>query len=411
MQNSKRREKVYLVCRWNGEKLVYPTAFNVLPKNWNKKTNEIRNVIEEPNRDIINTHLKELKTAAKSLFENAIVIRVQANEIKALIKNGLDKWTGKTFDLKPNFWHFVNNYIEASTKRIDPKTGRLISYRTVQEYRTTTKALKEYETANRQIVDFDNITLNTLTDFRDFLTTKKGYAVNNVAKHIDNIRQFLRAANSEKVVFDFDVIDNKKFRNAREAAFNVYLNKDELKAIENINLSNNKKLDKARDLFLIGCYTGLRISDYNNIKPHNIKGEFIDLYQSKTGGRVVIPIHPTVKAIMIKYNGNTPPKLSDQRLNEYVKEVCKIAGIKEQTEKQQTKGGAKVVSISEKWQLISSHTARRSFATNMTKEGLPIQTIMKITGHQKESTFLKYVKLSSSEHAEIMQQHWKDIVN
>lgn len=85
-----------------------------------------------------------------------------------------------------------------------------------------------------------------------------------------------------------------------------------------------------------------------------------------------------------------------------------MAGITENTEKQQTKGGARVVNVLEKWQMVSSHTARRSFATNMVKQGLPIQTIMQITGHKKEVTFLKYVKLTGSEHAEIMQKHWKD---
>lgn len=403
-QKSKKPEKVYLVCRWNGERLVYPTSFNVLPKNWNTAKGEIRNVIEEPNRLVINAYLNKLKTSAKNIFDHLITTRIPANEIKQNIKAGLDKWTGKVFEVKPEFWRFVTDYIEKSKSRIDVKTGRFISHKTIQEYKTTTKALKEFEAENRQIIDFNNISISTLTDFRDFLTTVKGFAVNNVAKHIDNLRQFLRAANGEKIVFDTDTIDSRKFKNAREAAYNVYLNETELKAIAAIPLNN--RLDKARDLFLIGCYTGLRISDYNNIKPHNIKGEFIDLYQSKTGGRVVIPIHPTVKRILSKYNGITPPKISDQRLNEYIKEVCRVAGIIEHTEKQQTKGGTKVKTVLEKWQMITSHTARRSFATNSTKAGIPIQTIMKITGHTKETTFLKYVKLSSSEHAEIMQKHW-----
>jgi integrase len=394
------------VCRWNGEKLVYPTAFNVVPKNWNTQKGEIRNVIDELNKVQINSYLNELKTAAKNIYDMLVIKRVQANEIRQNIKKELDKWTGKTFDEKPNFWRFVNNYIEQSNKRIDVKTGRIISYRTIQEYNTTVKVLKEFEAENRQTIDFDNISLNTLTDFRDFLTTGKEFSVNNIAKHIDNLKQFLRAANSEKIMFDSDVIDSKRFKTARETAYNIYLNESELTAIENTELNDNQRLDKARDLFLIGCYTGLRVSDYNNIKPHNIKGEFIELYQNKTGGQVVIPIHKTVRAILNKYNGNTPPKISDQRLNEYIKEVCKKAGIIEQTEKQQTKGGTKVKTVLEKWQMVTSHTARRSFATNMIKAGLPMQTIMKITGHQKEATFLKYVKLSNSEHAEIMQKYW-----
>lgn len=403
-QKSKKPEKIYLVCRWNGEKLVYPTAFNVLSKNWNTPKGEIRNVIDEPNRLTINAYLNELKAAAKSIYDNCITNRTPANEIKCNIKTQLDKWTGKTFDIKPEFWQFVNKYIEHSKTRIDVRTGRTINRRTIQEYNTTIKAVKEFEAENRQRIDFDNINLATLINLQDYLTTVKGYAVNNVAKHLDNVRQFLRAAAAEKIMFDSDVIDSRKFKTARETAHNVYLNDTELKSIASIPLS--ERLDKVRDLFLIGCYTGLRVSDFNNIQPHNIKGDYIELYQTKTGSHVVIPIHPIVKAILSKYNGNTPPKISDQRLNEYIKEVCKLAGITEQVEKQQTKGGEKVKTVRQKWQMITSHTARRSFATNSTKAGIPIQTVMKITGHTKEATFLKYVKLSNAEHAEIMRKHW-----
>ena len=405
LQSSKKPEVIYLVLRWEGNYYRYTTKFKVLPKNWDVDKQRVRAVISEPLKDVINKYLGEIDIAANKLYYTAIA---ECKEItKEYFKEGLDLWTGRRVIEKPNFWIFLSNYIEASETRLDPKTGRTINRRTIQEYNTTKKALSEFEKENGVKIDFDNISLATLVDFRDFLTTVKGFAVNNVAKHIDNLRQFLRAAYAEKIVFDVDVIDNKRFTNAREAAYNVYLDESEIDAIINLDLSTNKRLDGARDLFLIGCFTGLRISDYNNIKPHNIKGSTIEIFQSKTGGKVVIPIHDTVRAILNKYNGSTPPKLSDQRLNEYIKEVCKLAGIVEQTEKQQTKGGAKVATVQEKWEMVSSHTARRSFATNSVKNGVPIQTIMQITGHKKEATFLKYVKLSASEHAAIMRKHWE----
>jgi len=419
-QQSKAPEVIYLVLRWSGNYYRYTTKFKVLPKNWDGQKQRVRAVITEPLKDLINRHCGDMEVVAKRLYATGIANQTPLT--KEYFKEGLDRWTGRKVDEKPNFWKFVTNYIESSHSRIDPRTGRTIGKRTILEYNTTVKALREFEKENRDIIDFEKINISTIIDFRDYLTTVKRYNVkdkvkgetiempyslNNIAKHIDNFRQFLRAANSSKIQFDTDVLDNKKFSPVREAADNIYLNEQELAVIASLNLSNSPRLDKARDLFLIGCYTGLRISDYNNIKPHNIKGETIDIYQSKTGKRVKIPILPTVKLILEKYNGSTPPKISDQKLNEYIKEVCCIAGIKEQTEKQRTRGGSKNVSVLEKWQMVSSHTARRSYATNMTKRGLPIQTIMKITGHTKESTFLKYVKLSADEHAEIVRQHFK----
>lgn len=423
-QKSKKAEKVYLICRFNTEKFVYPTPYSVLPKYWNAKAGEIRNVIDEPNRDAINAYLRELKAAAKSIYDQTIASRTPLT--KHLLKTELDKWAGITVDEKPTFEKWVQEYIDNSPTRINPKTGRVISKRTIQEHKTTFDYLKKFEKENRQRLDFDTISVFTLADFRDYLTTVKGFALNNIAKHVDNFRQFLRAANDEKIPIDQDTISTKRFTVARETPQDVYLPESELQAIASLNLSDRNQyitilqtqkgvkkvikvnygtLDRVRDLFMIGCYTGLRVSDYNNIKPHHIKGAYIDLYQRKTGDRVVIPIHNTVKSILTKYNGNTPPKISDQKINMYVKEVCKLAGICDQVEKQQTKGGEKVANVSEKWQLVTSHTARRSFATNMTIQGIPIQLIMKITGHKKESVFLKYVKLTAFEYAEILQKH------
>lgn len=262
---SKKAQVIYLVLRWDGNYYRYTTKFNVLPKNWDIEKQRVRAIIKEPLKDVINKHLSELEPAAKQLYTDAIANQVQPT--KTYFKNGLDRWTGRKIDEKPNFWQFVNEYIETSKTRLDPKTGRTISIRTIQEYNTTTKALKEFEAENRQRIDFDNLSISTLTDFRDYLTTVRIYAVNNVAKHIDNLKQFLRAAHSIKILFDIDLIDNKKFTNARETAYNVYLNESELNNITALRLAENPRLDRARDLFLIGCYTGLRISDYNNIKP------------------------------------------------------------------------------------------------------------------------------------------------
>lgn len=401
--NSKKSEKIYLICRFRGERLVYPTSFNVIPKHWNKEKEEIRNVIEEIERDSINKYLRDLKQAAKSIYTNAIINNTPFT--KEILKTELDKWTGKTFEEKPIFKSWLTNYIKDSNERINPKTGRKISYRTIQEYNTTFKYLMEFEKENREEIQFENISLSTLKDFRDFLTSVKSFAVNNIAKHIDNLRQFLRAAQLEGIAINPQAINPAHFLIKRENAENIYLNENELKQIEDLNLSENATLDKVRDLFLIGCFSGLRISDFTNIKPYNIKGNYIEIVQFKTGNKVTIPLHDVVRKIFKKYDNKSLPKISDQKFNLYIKDIAKKAKIKEQVEKQQTKGGEKIVQVLEKWQLVTSHTARRSFATNAVKRGIPVQVVMRITGHRKESVFLKYIKLNHFEFAEIMQKH------
>jgi len=116
-----------------------------------------------------------------------------------------------------------------------------------------------------------------------------------------------------------------------------------------------------------------------------------------------------VKSIMERYNRELPRKISDDKINKYVKEAGKIVGILGTEEKPITKGGERRIIIKERYQMISSHTGRRSLATNLYKSGFPSISIMKITGHRSEKAFLKYIKVTPEEHAELLEKHWEKL--
>lgn len=401
---SEKLEVIYLIARWNGNRLVYPTRLSVLPKHWNIKSHEVRNVIQETNRDRINRTLKDLKDAVSRLYAASIENRTPLTV--ELLREELNGYTGRNDAPDKHFWGFVENFINNAGKRTG-RNGKLLAMPTIRKYNTTVTVLREFEKESRRRIDFATIDTDFYNDFKDYLTQVKKLKTNTVGKTIAIFKVFLNEAaisgiegmNIERIRRNFKVVS--------ENVSAVYLNEGELQALYKLDLSENKRLDRVRDLFLIGCYTGLRVSDFTNIKAHNIKGGNLDMHQTKGGERVVIPIHSTVEAILKKHQGIPPPNISDQKLNEYVKDLCKEAKINEQMEIQATKGGERITEVFEKWQLVSSHTARRSFATNMYKAGIPAQTIMKITGHKKETTFLKYIKLSENEHAEIMRTHWQ----
>jgi integrase len=195
-----------------------------------------------------------------------------------------------------------------------------------------------------------------------------------------------------------------------EESESIYLNETELEKIYNLDLSENERLDRVRDLFLIGCWTGLRFSDWNKVTPENIKDGFLELKQQKTGGAVVIPLHSVVTQIIKKHNGELPELISSQKTNDYLKEVAQKAGIKETVHKSITRGGIKVSKAYKKYELVTTHTGRRSFSTNLYRAGLDTLTIMQITGHKTEQAFLKYIKVTPREHAEKLRTFWQDRV-
>lgn len=126
--------------------------------------------------------------------------------------------------------------------------------------------------------------------------------------------------------------------------------------------------------------------------------EIIKIKQKKTGNIVMIPVHSVVKAMLKKYNG-LPRSISGQKLNEHIKEACKIVGISQRTIQYYNQAGINKSTIKPKYELISTHTARRSFATNAIKAGIPSMEVMKITGHKSEAAFKRYICIDDEESA------------
>lgn len=185
-----------------------------------------------------------------------------------------------------------------------------------------------------------------------------------------------------------------------------YLDFDELQKIKDLDLSDNERLDNARDWLIISCYTGQRISDFMRFTPefiHEKEGKKLLVFtQRKTGKPNTIPVLEEVEEVLNKRNGEFPRPLSDQRYNDYIKEVCQLAGIDELI-----KGKRKVlrdpnirkpkrsdyrseIGMYPKFELISSHVGRRSFATNFYGK-VPTPYLINITGHGSEKMFLKYI--------------------
>jgi integrase len=279
---------------------------------------------------------------------------------------------------------------------------------TVLHNKQTLNLLNEFETSKRKKITFDRVNLDFYNDFIDFLTTNKRYSPNTIGKHIANIKLFMNEATERGFNTKLDY-KSKRFKVTGETVESIYLTEDELIRVYDHDFSKNKRLDQTRDLFIIGCFTGLRFSDFSQLKIENINEDAIKVKTQKTGQTVVIPIHWTVKNILEKYEQTSiglPRPLSNQKMNEYLKEIGAIVGINSEVLIDNTKGGLRVQKTVCKYDLITTHTARRSFATNLFKSGFSSIGIMKITGHKTEKSFMKYIKISNEENSDLLRLHW-----
>lgn len=278
---------------------------------------------------------------------------------------------------------------------------------TVKNYKGFIVQFDEFCRIKHKRYDFGDIDLRFYDDFVAYFTTKD-YSINTIGRLIKELKIIMRAAREEGL-HDNGLIESRKFRVLTAEVENIYLTESEIKAIAEVDLTGDKHKSIARDIFLVGCYTAQRFSDYSTINEGNIRTlesgqRVIDLKQQKTGNKVVIPIRAELRAILDKYD-NRLPKAYEQKVNKYIKEIAREAGIVDMVKVSYVENGEKKSHLVEKCELVKTHTARRSGATNMYLAGIPTIAIMKITGHKTEKEFMKYIKITEEQTAMELMNH------
>lgn len=160
-----------------------------------------------------------------------------------------------------------------------------------------------------------------------------------------------------------------------------------------------KKQEEIRDLFIVGCMTGQRYSDYSRISADNIKGDNIIILQKKTKNKAVVPMTDYVREIFNKYNGQLPEARCIQYFNKAIKVICRKAGLTDLVTYEEDQGGEIVMVKKEKCDMVSSHSARRTFITNTISDKIPENMIMKLTGHKSSACFMRYNRMTLEDNA------------
>ncbi|APU67746.1 site-specific integrase [Christiangramia flava] len=301
------------------------------------------------------------------------------------------RYKSKTVIQNLSFWDFVN-------EKFMPNARKRLTKNTLKSYKTSIKNLQKYERHARVKLDWHNIDMDFYYDYQDYYLNFLDLKMNGVGKIIKLLKTILNDATDQGYNTN-KTYKSKNFKVLKEDVDNIYLNEEELRTLLDLDFSNSKKLEKVRDLFVVGCYTGVRFSDLGQINYQNIQGEYIRIKTQKTGKDVVIPILSEIRPIIDKYQGNLPKPYTNQVMNRYLKELGELAEIDGDFNTYTNKGTQRLKNTFKKWEMISTHTARRSFATNMYLRKWDAISIMKITGHSSEKVFMNYIKVSQEENA------------
>lgn len=370
-------------------------------KDWDEKKEKIKNLSNTTNSIEINQFLLEKKA---SILKRILVLQANEkteNKIEQIILEefGLLKQVEKTHTDIVSYFEY---YIDYFSKNNSISTKKPLTKGTLKTMRNSMERLKDF-IAYKKIkkLDFHDFNSKTYDELVNYLKSRN-YSINYIGTILNKLKTILKASHEEGIHNNSDY--QKKFYNKLyEDVDHIYLNKDELLKIYNLQLED-ELLENVRDIFIIGCQTGLRVGDLTSfLKSPKIiikdNREFIKIEQSKTSSEVIIPLNSMVKNILNKRNGNFPKYVHKSIINREIKRVCKRAEINELVEIKITKGFTRETITKPKYKFVSSHTCRRSFCSNAYREGIPVHFIMAISGHKSEATFYNYVKVKQQDKA------------
>ncbi len=400
------------IVRYKGQRYKFSTGEKVCSVHWNPLKSRCKEVRQYPDGALVNQRLEVWEKHSKAVLSDfALKFKVPTQaEFKDALKIAAYGGPGEKETL--GLVDFAKKHCETCNK----------SQGTKDCYLSAIRWLKAFEDKTGKKLYFADMNNEFYKQFYTFVFASGTVnSPNSFGTLIKNIKVFMNVAEEDGL---HNVTSHKKssFKKVDLDVDNIYLTVEELIKVHELKidrefLKNNcpemlskheadniRFLQLAQGRFLIGAFTALRVSDFTRIEELNIKDNFIRIRTDKNDYPVVIPVHWVVREILDR-GFDLYEKIGDQTINRYIKVLCRCAGITEPVVLAKFDNAVRKDTIRDKCDWVTSHTARRSGATNMYKAGIPSISIMKITGHHTEKSFLKYIKITQEENAQLLSQH------
>ena len=401
---------IYLCRRINGKMFKYSTGKSVNPKHWDYDGKKILKGAK--NYVNINKYLKRLKNKFETLIEELDGAgRLNQNNLR----DALDEYIERKRIVKQDMG--VKSFKELW------RNGWMVSLAidkapaTVKKKRYALNSLEDFERETKYNLDFDTINETFAEKFKLWALkarkkdgTTRYNSDNSIHKIISITKEFMKWSNRRGYT---DCDDYRLISGYNEEYFAPFaLDSGDIKILMTLNFNdinlteygirpcNHLKtlnaLIKARDAFVFRSLCGIRFSDYQLLNPLRYDENSIKLVTKKTGTSIEVPLQPFAAGLLRKYNYQMP-KMANQNENEHLKLLCRIAGFDEDITVTQKRGGKIVEKVKKRWELVSTHTARKTFITNCLRAGIDAYVVMRLVGIKKEATFQRYVQVAKKD--------------
>ncbi len=371
-------------------RIKYRTNYKILPKSWDFEKERLKPSASgalEFNVELNNLANCCTREAMRKKETNQFLSK---EDYKQIVQDCIDRDNAVNSEisishLKTQFLSYKSNFVKEGT---------------LKEYRTVFKGLEDFEKHKGTKLILREMDGKFLDQFEVFLSRKKntndgdkeGLLNDTIHKYISTLKVFLKWCNDNDYLVHPDVFKTQK-TNFKKKAYNeiIALSESEIQKLMNHDLSDRPSLERVRDLFCLLCYTGQRFEDLINFDPKDIKNNAWDFISVKVKKRVIVPFEGYIAPAkdILERIGYSVPKISNQKFNEYIKTVGKLAGMDEIIKITRYSGKQKLVIEKRKYDFLSSHVGRRSMVTNLLSRNVPITLVQKLTAHSDIRTLMK----------------------
>ena len=391
------------------KRIEFTTGYRIDVAKWDSDKQRVRNGCTnklKQSASEINASLLEYYTEIQSIFKRFEVEDVMPTpeQIKeafnALHKPVSEEPKPKKEALPCDFFQVFDDFVEDCGRQNNWTDSTFEKF----------AAVKNHLTNFREGLTFEFFDERGLNDYVGYLRDVKEMRNTTIGKQLSFLKWFLRWA-FKKGVHQNNAYDSYKPKLKSTQKKIIFLTWDELNRLREFKIPSNKQaLERVRDVFLFQCFTGLRYSDVFNLRRSDIKGDHIEVTTVKTSDSLIIELNNHSKAILDKYkdvafeNDKVLPVITNQKMNDYLKELAEMAGIDEPVRQTYYKGNERIDDVTPKYALLGTHAGRRTFICNALALGIPPQVVMKWTGHSDYKAMKPYIDIADDIKANAMSK-------
>ena len=391
------------------KRIEFTTGYRIDSAKWDIDKQRVKNGCSnklKQSASEINASLLEYYTEIQSIFKRFEVEDVMPTpeQIKeafnALHKPVSEEPKPKKEALPCDFFQVFDNFVEDCGRQNNWTDSTFEKF----------AAMKNHLTNFREGLTFEFFDERGLNDYVGYLRDIKEMRNTTIGKQLSFLKWFLRWA-YKKGVHQNNAYDSYKPKLKSTQKKIIFLTWDELNRLREFKIPSNKQaLERVRDVFLFQCFTGLRYSDVFNLRRSDIKGDHIEVTTVKTSDSLIIELNNHSKAILDKYkdvafeNDKVLPVITNQKMNDYLKELAEMAGIDEPVRQTYYKGNERIDDVTPKYALLGTHAGRRTFICNALALGIPPQVVMKWTGHSDYKAMKPYIDIADDIKANAMSK-------